>query len=101
MNIQHLSRRVFAIAVAALFLVAGLTAAAQTSGNGSINGTITDQSGAAVPNAAVVVLNTDTGVSRTLTTNGDGLFQATFLVPGHYEVNAGGGGFGKVDRKNL
>ena len=101
MTIQNICRRVFTIAVAALFIIAGLTAAAQTSGNGSINGTITDQSGAAVPNSPVVVRNVDTGVSRTLTTNGDGLYQATFLLPGHYEVTAGGDGFGKVDRKNL
>jgi Carboxypeptidase regulatory-like domain/TonB dependent receptor len=95
-------QRLLVFAITALFLVAaGLTAAAQTSGNGNINGTITDQSGAAVPNSPVVVLNTDTGVSRTLTTNGDGLYQATFLLPGHYEVTAGGNGFGKVDRKNL
>jgi hypothetical protein len=102
MKLQILCRRVFTIAVVALLLVtAGLPAAAQTSGNGNINGTITDQSGAAVPNSPVVVLNTDTGVSRTLTTNGDGLYQATFLLPGHYEVTAGGEGFGKVNRKNL
>ena len=56
-----------------LLVSAGLPVTAQTSGNGNINGTITDQSGAAVPNATVVVRNTDTGVSRTLTTNADGV----------------------------
>ncbi len=74
---------------------------AQTSGNGNIVGTITDPSGAAVPNATVVVTNTDTGVSRTLTSNGDGLYTANFLVPGHYEVLASASSFGKVDHKNL
>ena len=74
---------------------------AQTSGNGNIVGTITDPSGAAVPNATVVVTNTDTGVSRTLTTNGDGLYAANFLLPGHYEVIASATSFGKVDHKNL
>src|SRR6201999_3013862 len=52
-------------------------------------------------NTTVVLLNTETGVSRTLTTQGDGFFQATFLLPGHYELTAGGNGFGKVNRKNL
>jgi hypothetical protein len=90
------------LALAVLFLFsAGRPLAAQTSGNGNINGTITDRSGAAVPNTTVVVLNTDTGVTRTLTTNNDGSFAANFLLPGHYEVTAGGGSFGKVDRKNL
>ncbi len=96
------SKRLLAFATAALFLVfAGRPIAAQTSGNGNINGTVSDQTGATVPNATVVVLNTDTGVSRSLTTNGDGAYQATFLLPGRYEVTASGTGFGKVDRKNL
>jgi hypothetical protein len=92
----------FAFVAALLFLtLAGLPVAAQTSGAGNIVGTITDASGAAVSNASVVVLNADTGVSRTLTTNSDGLYTATFLQPGHYEVSASASGFGKVDRKNL
>jgi hypothetical protein len=102
MKLSIPSKRLLAFATAALFLVsAGRPVAAQTSGNGNINGTVSDQTGAAVPNTTVVVLNTDTGVSRTLTTNGDGAYQATFLLPGHYEVTASGAGFGKVDRKNL
>jgi hypothetical protein len=102
MKLSFAFKRFSLFAVAANFLVlAGRPVAAQTSGNGNINGTITDSSGAAVPNTTVVVLNTDTGVSRTLTTNGDGAYAANFLLPGHYEVTAGGGGFGKVDRKNL
>jgi hypothetical protein len=92
----------FTFAILALVLITpGRRIAAQTSGNGNINGTITDASGAAVPNTTVVVLNTDTGVSRTLTTNGEGAYAANFLLPGHYEVTAGGGGFGKINRKNL
>jgi hypothetical protein len=95
-------KRLLTFAVAAVFLVpAGRPLIAQTSGNGNINGTIIDQTGATVPNTTVVVLNTDTGVSRTLTTNNDGSYAANFLLPGHYEVTAGGNGFGKVDRKNL
>jgi hypothetical protein len=95
-------QRLFIFAVAALFLVfAPVLVSAQTSGNGNINGTLTDQSGAAVPNSTVVVLNTDTGVTRTITTNADGVFTASFLLPGHYELTAGGNGFGKVNRKNL
>jgi Carboxypeptidase regulatory-like domain/TonB dependent receptor len=102
MNPKNLCQRVLTFAVFTLFLIAAsLPLAAQTSGNGTINGTVTDQSGAFVPDASVVVRNIDTGVSRSLTTNADGVFQAIFLLPGHYEVEAGGNGFGKIDRKNL
>ena len=78
-----------------------LPVVAQTSGSGNIVGTVTDPSGAAVANATVVVTNADTGVARTLTTNGDGLYTANFLQPGRYEVLASATSFGKVDHKNL
>jgi Carboxypeptidase regulatory-like domain/TonB dependent receptor len=89
--------------VAAALLLASLSypVVAQTAGVGNIAGTVTDTSGAAVPGASVVVTNVDTGVSRSITTGSDGSYSATFLQPGHYEVVLGGGGFGKIDRKNL
>jgi len=100
MKLSIVCQRLLVIA-AVLFISAGCPLNAQTSGNGNIVGTIADKSNAAVPNATVVVLNTDTGVSRTLTTNSDGSYTANFLLPGHYEVTASGTGFGKIDRKNL
>jgi hypothetical protein len=54
-----------------------------------------------VANAAIVITDVDTGVSRTLTTNDSGEYTATFLQPGHYEVTLGGNSFGKVSRTNL
>jgi hypothetical protein len=102
MKLSAACKRLFVFTVAILVLAcAGHSVMAQTSGNGNINGTIIDSAGAVVPNATVVVLNTDTGVSRTLTTNGDGAYAANFLLPGHYEITASGGGFGKINRKNL
>jgi len=102
MKIFTTYQRLFAFAVTALFLVCACSPlAAQTSGSGNITGTVTDSTGAAVPNATVVVLDIDTGVSRTITTNDSGAYTASFLQPGHYELTLSGGGFGKVDRKNL
>jgi hypothetical protein len=103
MKVLNACGRVFTFVLATLFFLvaAGLPIAAQTSGNGNINGTVTDSTGAAVANTTVIVLNTDTGVTRTITTNADGSYNASFLLPGDYEVTIGGGGFGKVDRKNL
>ena len=89
------------VCAASLAVAGRFPAVSQTSGVGNISGTVTDPSGAAVPNVAVVVLDTDTGVSRSLTTNGDGSYVANFLQPGRYEVILGGGSFGKIDRKNL
>jgi hypothetical protein len=101
MKLSIACKRLLTFAVAALFLVSTGRLVAQTSGTGNINGTVTDSTGAFVPDAAVVVLNTDTGITRTISTNAEGSYTASFLQPGHYEVTIGGGAFGKVDRKNL
>ena len=71
------STRVFAAVLTAGMLVipayvATTRALAQTAATGTISGTITDASGAAVPNTTVVITNTDTGASRTVTTDNDG-----------------------------
>ncbi|HEV2619297.1 MAG TPA: TonB-dependent receptor [Acidobacteriaceae bacterium] len=96
------TKRLFALASAAAFaLCAVLPANAQTAGNGTISGTVTDSSGAVVPDTAVVITDTDTGVTRNLVTDSAGAYTAAFLQPGNYEVVLGGGTFAKVDRKNL
>lgn len=89
----------FRVAFAATLIATPMLA--QTAGNGTIAGTVTDATGAIVPGANVVITDTDTGAVRNLTTNNDGQYNVTFLQPGHYEVVLGGGSFGKIDRKNL
>lgn len=59
----------------------------------TILGTVTDPSGAAVPNASITLTNNDTGVARTLPTNGDGQYVAPDLHIGHYTVKATASGF--------
>ncbi len=53
---------------------------------GTISGTITDSTGAVVPNANITITNKATGAARTLTANADGLYSAPALPPGDYEV---------------
>jgi hypothetical protein len=60
---------------------------------GSIRGTVTDPSGAAVPNASVVATNTDTGIQTTITTGQYGTFIFPQLQIGHYKATASGKGF--------
>jgi hypothetical protein len=77
-----LCKRLFALAsVAALLLAPAMPSNAQTAGLGNINGTVTDTSGAVVAGATVVVTDTDTGISRTVTTTGAGTYTADFLQP--------------------
>jgi uncharacterized protein YfiM (DUF2279 family) len=67
----------------------------------TVLGTVTDPSGAAVPNAAITVTNTDTGLSRSLTTNGDGQFVAPDLHIGKYTVRAEAAGFKVSEKKDI
>ena len=71
------------------------------SGSGTITGTLTDPSGAVVPSAAVVILNTNTGVERNTSSNDAGIYVATFLQPGIYKVTVSKSGFGKLERRDL
>lgn len=60
---------------------------------GSVNGTVTDPSGAVVPNAKVVATNVETGVATETTTNNDGIYNIRFLQIGRYKVTITSAGF--------
>lgn len=53
---------------------------------GSILGTVTDSSGAAVPGATITITNVGTNASETLKTNESGNFNQTRLIPGTYRI---------------
>jgi len=82
-------------------LLLALPARSQTSGAGTINGTVMDTSHAVVPGAAVTVTNVDTGINHSYTSDSAGLFVAPFLQPGHYKVSATAAGFSAVEARNL
>ena len=60
---------------------------------GTLSGTITDSSGAAVPNASVSIKNATTGVVTNVTTNAQGIYSAPNLLPGTYEATVTAAGF--------
>ena len=64
--------------------------------NGSLNGTVTDPSGANVAGATVTVVNTATGAERSGTTNSIGTFEIQALQPGTYKVTVEAQGFKKA-----
>src|SRR5690349_14700847 len=68
---------------------------------GAIAGTVTDSTGAAVPNAKVVVHNAGTGVDTQLATNESGVYRAANLVPGNYHVSASAPGFASLIRRDV
>jgi hypothetical protein len=85
-----------------LFTLTGAhTASAQSSGTGTITGTITDNSQAVIASASVIVTDTDNGVARTIPVNGAGIYSAPFLQPGHYTVRVSANGFATVEKARL
>src|SRR5436309_778835 len=79
----------------AIFMMSGVTAIGQLT-TATITGTVTDQSGAAVPGATVTLKNTDTGISRTAQTAENGKYEALSLPAGSYEISAALTGFRTV-----
>ena len=102
MNLNLSLKRLLALAsAAALLLCPAMPSSAQSSGSGTITGTVTDTTGAVVPKLAVLITDTDTNVTRAHCDGRGGHLCGGVPAAGHYEVVVGGGGFGKVDRKNL
>src|SRR5258705_930973 len=91
-------RNLFAILLMACLAT---SVSAQTTGAGTITGTITDPSGAVVPAAAVAVKNVATQAERMIATNDAGIFVAQFLQPGAYEITVTKAGFAKTVRTGL
>ncbi len=68
---------------------------------GTIRGTVTDPNGQAVPNASVQIVDPARGGRRTLTTNGEGFYQATYLTSGTYQIVVEAPGFKRSIRDNV
>ncbi|HEV2985516.1 MAG TPA: carboxypeptidase-like regulatory domain-containing protein, partial [Vicinamibacterales bacterium] len=80
-----MKRVVLGLVIAACLLPAALAAQAVT---GTILGTITDTSGAAVPGATVTLTNINTGFTRTVVTDGNGEYTVPSLPTGKYKLAA-------------
>jgi Carboxypeptidase regulatory-like domain len=87
----------WALCSAALVLASCVLLAAQNVVlTGALSGRITDQSGAVVPGAVVVVQNLNTGVKQSVPTDRAGLYRFPVLTPGFYSIAASFKGFRDV-----
>ena len=78
--------------LAVSFLLLYGTALAQTSTT-SLQGTVTDPTGAAVANATVELVNVDSKTQRDANTDAQGEYRFQFLPPGTYTLTVGAAGF--------
>ena len=100
---EMMNRAVRGIALAMLLLVAGLgqNLFAQSSLGGSINGTVTDPSGAAIAGAVVQLTNEATGVVTPTTTTSAGQFVFPVAPVGQYALTVSAAGFSQSVVKGI
>jgi hypothetical protein len=67
----------------------------------SLSGTVTDQSGAAIPAARISVTETSTGISTIVRTNGQGYYVVSNLEGGTYKIDVEGAGFAGYERTGV
>jgi hypothetical protein len=88
----------------ALLCILFATSVAHAQGVGSsgeISGTVIDASGGVLPKATINVVETQTGLKRTVVTNGTGQFRVVGLAPATYDVSAQMAGFATEIRRGI
>ena len=96
-TMKQLSSRLVVVALTAF----GLFATSSYAQQATIVGTVTDPSGAVVPNVNIVITSIDTGISRAIPTNDAGQYVAPDLQIGHYNIKANATGFKAAEQKNI
>ena len=97
-----MSRKLLVAALFAIFLIGpAITAADAQVTSAAVVGTITDNTGAALPGATVTVRNVDTGFVRSVPTNESGAYRLDFLPTGTYVVEISLSGFKTERRSNI
>jgi hypothetical protein len=91
--------RILSSFIAAMILFLPLAATAQF--NASLSGTVEDTSGAIIPGATVVLLNTGTQQQFTATSSGSGVFRFEELPPANYKLTVTAKGFKQDDIDNI
>ena len=92
MTSKHALRSVF-ITVPLLMVISLSSLMAQSAGTGALTGTVSDATGAVVPNATVTLTSTDTNQVRNTVTGADGVYKFSLLQPGTYRVRIVAVGF--------
>jgi hypothetical protein len=94
------SRHLAAFLSMLMLLATSMPAFAQTS-RGTVSGLVTDSQGAVIPGAPVSLTNVETGVTRTTTSNDEGLYRFDAVDLGTYSVKITVPGFGELTKTNV
>jgi Carboxypeptidase regulatory-like domain len=94
-----MSKMKFVFSMVLMFAFAGISLA-QTS-KGTVVGTVLDPNGAVVAGATVKLTNTETGVSREVTTTAEGTYRFEAVDPGSYKIDVTAAGFKATSIQNV
>jgi hypothetical protein len=94
-----ISRRLFLLVLSSAVLFSTCIFVQGQSTYGSITGTVTDPSGAAIADARVTLTNLGTTEKRTQPTGADGLYSFVNLIPGNYRIEVEKAGFKRITQE--
>jgi hypothetical protein len=95
------ARKFLPLSLVLIFLVISPVAKAQTGGQGALQGTVTDSTGAVIPGATVTATDQSSGVSTTRVASSAGLYIITPLIPDTYTVTVTAKGFAVSKQENI
>src|SRR5579872_776751 len=84
-----------------VLVICGYNASLLAQDTASITGTVTDPTGAAIPNAQITVSNSEHGIKRTTVTNAEGSYLVSAVPPGNYDLTITAKGFKKYQATGI
>src|ERR1700733_7356112 len=84
---------ILATLLALFFAICAPSLMAQSAGTSALSGTVTDPSGAAIPNVTVTITSTETAQTRSAPPGSDGVYKFSLLPPGSYKIRFAATGF--------
>src|SRR5437899_2471094 len=93
--------KIVSLLLMSLLMIAANICLAQSGNQGSIEGTITDSSGAAVAGAKVILTNEATSIAFTTSSGSEGIFKFPVLPVGSYSIAVNHASFAEVSLKNV
>ena len=105
MNTLHINRRVTLLSRALLAVIVTFGSLGATSvfaqNDGSLSGSVQDKQKAQIPGAKVTVTRTETGESRSKSTDNAGFYSFAVLLPGHYNITVEKDGFSPQTKEGV
>jgi hypothetical protein len=98
--VRRISSRAFLLLLFVFCVAAASPSSAQTTG-AALQGTVSDEQGAIMPGATIVITNVETGWTRDVVTDERGWYRVIALPPGEYELRATLQGFSSYIRRGL